>query len=58
MTLYASLRCMSLKMAFDNENETTPASITFDEYELKLLRLEADRLKEMSPKAKVGGNPF
>lgn len=58
MTLYASLRCMSLKMAFDNENENTPASITFDEYELKLLRLEADRLKEMSPKAKVGGNPF
>lgn len=58
MTLYASLHCMSLKLAFDDGNETQPATIVFDRDEMELLSIENTKLKEMSPKANVGGNPF
>jgi hypothetical protein len=58
LTLWAALRCLMLKRAYDEQDETVPASHMFDEEEEHLLDLEMERLHQKSPKALDGRNPF
>ena len=56
--MYAALRCVTLKRAYDEQDETVPASRMFDDDEQELLSLEMERLHHRSPKALDGVNPF
>jgi hypothetical protein len=58
LTMYAALRCVTLKRAYDEQDETVPASRMFDDDEQELLSLEMERLHHRSPKALDGVNPF
>ena len=58
LTLWAALRCVALKRAYDEQDETVPASVMFDEGEQELLHVEMERLHSKSPKALDGRNPF
>ena len=58
LTLWAALRCVMLKRAYDEQDEAVPASRMFDEEEEHLLDLEMERLHQRSPKALDGRNPF
>ena len=58
LTLWAALRCVTLKRAYDEQDEAVPASRMFDEQEENLLDLEMERLHQKSPKALDGRNPF
>ena len=58
LTLWAALRCVSLKRAYDEQDESVPASVMFDEDEQELLCVEMERLHRKSPKALDGRNPF
>ena len=58
LTLYAALRCVTLKRAYDEQDESVPANRMFDEQEMELLDLEMERLHCKSPKALDGRNPF
>ena len=58
MTMYAALRCMTLKRAFDDCDEHIPAKRIFSEQEIDTLSIEMDRLHCQSPKSKGGNNPF
>ena len=58
LTMYAALRCVTLKRAYDEQDEAVPASRMFDDDEQELLSLEMERLHHKSPKAIGGNNPF
>lgn len=58
LTLWAALRCVALKRAYDEQDETVPANVMFDEDEQELLHVEMERLHMKSPKALDGRNPF
>ena len=58
LTLWAALRCVTLKRAYDEQDEAVPARCMFDEGEEHLLDLEMERLHQKSPKALDGRNPF
>ena len=58
LTMYAALRCVTLKRAYDEQDEAVPASRMFDGDEQELLSLEMERLHQKSPKAMDGNNPF
>ena len=58
LTLWAALRCVTLKRAYDEQDEAVPASRMFGEQEEHLLDLEMERLHQKSPKALDGRNPF
>jgi len=58
LTMYASLRCMSLKMAYDDKDESVPSDKLFSKDELLLLSLEMKRIHGITPNAKGGNNPF
>lgn len=58
LTLWAALRCVALKRAYDEQDEAVPASRMFNEDEQELLSLEMERLHSNSPKALDGRNPF
>lgn len=58
ITLYASLRCMTLKMSYDNKDETVPADKIFSKDEIQVLKSEMIHLHEISPRSKDGNNPF
>ena len=58
LTLWAALRCVTLKRAYDEQDEAVPASRMFDKQEENLLDLEMERLHQKSPKALDGRNPF
>ena len=58
LTMYAALRCVTLKRAYDEQDEAVPASRMFDDDEQELLSLEMERLHQRSPKALDGRNPF
>ena len=58
LTLYAALRCVTLKRAYDEQDETVPAERMFNEEEKELLELEMERLHNKSPRAIDGRNPF
>ena len=58
LTLWAALRCVALKRAYDEQDEAVPASRMFDDDEQELLGLEMERLHSRSPKALDGRNPF
>jgi len=58
LTMWAALRCVTLKRAYDEQDETVPDTRMFDEEEVRQLDLEMDRLHENSPKAIDGRNPF
>ena len=58
LTLWAALRCVALKRAYDEQDEAVPASQMFDEDEQELLHVEMERLHSKSPKALDGRNPF
>ena len=58
LTLWAALRCVTLKRAYDEQDELVPASRMFDEEEEHLLDLEMELLHQKSPKALDGRNPF
>ena len=49
---------MTLKRAYDEQDEAVPASRMFDDQEQELLSLEMERLHLRSPNAKDGNNPF
>ena len=58
LTMYAALRCVTLKRAYDEQDEAVPASHMFNDNEQELLSLEMERLHQRSPKALDGRNPF
>ena len=58
LTMHAALRCVTLKRAYDEQDEAVPASHMFDDDEQELLSLEMERIHQRSPKAKDGNNPF
>lgn len=58
LTLWAALRCVALKRAYDEQDEAVPASRMFDEDEQELLHVEMERLHMKSPRALDGRNPF
>ena len=58
LTMYAALRCVTLKRAYDEQDEAVPASRMFNDNEQELLSLEMERLHQRSPKALDGRNPF
>lgn len=58
LTMWAALRCIMLKRAYDEQDEAVPASKMFDEEEEHLLDLEMERISQKSPKALDGRNPF
>lgn len=58
LTLWAALRCVALKRAYDEQDEAVPASQMFNEDEQELLALEMERLHRKSPKSLDGLNPF
>lgn len=58
LTLWAALRRVSLKRAYDEQDETVPANVMFDEDEQEMLHVEMERLHRKSPKALDGRNPF
>ena len=58
LTLWAALRCVTLKRAYDEQDEAVPANCMFDEEEEHQLDLEMERLHQKSPKALDGQNPF
>lgn len=58
LTMYAALRCVTLKRAYDEQDETVPASRMFDEEEVHLLDLEMERIQSKSPNALYNRNPF
>lgn len=58
LTMYAALRCMTLKRAYDEHDEGVPADRMFDQEERELLNTEMERLHAKSPKAIDGRNPF
>lgn len=58
LTMYAALRCMPLKRAYDEHDEEVPASRMFDEEEQDLLNMEMERLHAKSPMAIDGRPPF
>ena len=58
LTMYAALRCVTLKRAYDEQDEAVPASRMFDEDEQQLLNMEMERLHAKSPRAIDGRNPF
>ena len=58
LTMHAALRCVTLKRAYDEQDESVPANRMFDEQEMELLDLEMERLHCKSPKALDGQKPF
>lgn len=58
LTLWAALRCVALKRAYDEQDEAVPASLMFNEDEQELLCVEMIRLHSRSPRALDGRNPF
>jgi len=58
LTMYAALRCVTLKRAYDEQDEAVPASRMFDEEEVQLLGLEMERIQGKSPNALYNKNPF
>ena len=58
LTMWAALRCVTLKRAYDEQDEAVPASRMFDEEEERQLDLEMELLRKKSPKAIGGRNPF
>ena len=58
LTLYAAMRCVTLKRAYDEHDESVPANRLFNEKEQELLELEMERIHHHSPKALDGKNPF
>ena len=58
LTMYAALRCVTLKRAYDEQDERVPTSRLFDETERELLEVEMERIHRHSPKALDGRNPF
>ena len=58
LTLWAALRCIALKRAYDEQDEAVPASLLFNEDEQELLSVEMIRLHSRSSKALDGRNPF
>ena len=58
LTMYAALRCVTLKRAYDEQDEAVPASRMFDDDEQELLSLEMERLQSKSPNALYNKNPF
>lgn len=58
LTMYAALRCMTLKRAYDEQDESVPANRMFDEQEMEMLEVEMEYIHRKSPKALDGRNPF
>lgn len=58
LTMFAALRCMAIKRAYDEKDEAVPASAMFNEEELDLLDAEMQMIHRKSPKALDGRNPF
>ena len=58
LTMHAALRCVTLKRAYDEQDEAVPAGRMFDGDEQELLDVEMERLHSQSPKAMDGNNPF
>lgn len=58
LTMFAALRCMALKRAYDEKDEAVPASAMFNKEEMELLDTEMQIIHKKSPKALDGNNPF
>lgn len=58
LTMFAALRCIALKRAYDEKDETVPASTMFSPEEMELLDTEMQMIHSKSPKALDGRNPF
>ena len=58
LTMFAALRCMALKRAYDEKDEAIPASTMFNAEEMELLGTEMQMIHRKSPKAIDGRNPF
>ena len=58
LTMYAALRCVTLKRAYDEQDESIPANRMFDEQEMELFKVEMEYLYRKSPKALDGRNLF
>ena len=58
LTLFAALRCMALKRAYDEADEKVPCNQVFDSDEIKVLHVEMKRIHDCSPRAMDGNNPF
>ncbi len=58
LTMFAALRCIALKRAYDEQDETVPASTMFNSEQLELLDTEMQMIHWKSPKALDGRNPF
>ena len=58
LTMHAALRCVTLKRAYDEHDESVPANRMFDEQEMELFELEMEYIHRKSPKALDGRNPF
>ena len=58
LTLHAALRCVTLKRAYDEQDESVPANRMFNEQEMEMLEVEMGYIHRKSPKALDGRNPF
>lgn len=58
LTAFSAMRCMALKRAFDNSDESAPCDRMFSRAETEVLRLENHRIHSVSPGARDGNNPF
>ena len=58
LTMYAALRCMALKRAYDEKDEAVQASVMFNSEEMDLLDTEMEIVHQKHPKALDGRNPF
>lgn len=58
LTLFAALRCIALKRAYDEQDGTVPATVMFNQDEMELLDTEMEMIRRKSPKALDGKNPF
>ena len=58
LTMHAALRCVTLKRAYDEQDESVPANRMFNEQEMELFEVEMEYIHRKSPKALDGRNPF
>ena len=58
LTMFAALRCIALKRAYDEQDENVPASVMFNQDESEVLDTEMEMIRRKCPKSLDGRNPF